>query len=286
MEQPVWLITGASSGLGLSIALSALRVGGRVLATARNPAKAAQDHPEVEQRGGKWIALDVAKSDCKAVVQRVVESEGRVDVVVNSAGYSLLGAVEDMSENEIHDQMNTNFYGPIRVIQGALPTMRKQMSGTIVNISSTAGISGVAACGLYAASKFALEGLSEALASELSAFNIHMLVVEPGAFRTAMIGNAVSPAAGLSEPYIGTAVNAVLDRYAQIPEKAPGDPPKAGEVIVHTIKEGMSSDRMNHGHLRLILGSDSLARIEMKAQKLMENVVAMKEVAKSTDRSN
>jgi NAD(P)-dependent dehydrogenase (short-subunit alcohol dehydrogenase family) len=153
-----WLITGASSGFGAILAEAVLKAGHRVVATARNPVKAAQTCPQIESLGGTWLQLDVTRPDTKETVEETIRKQGRIDVVVNNAGYALLGSVEDMSEEEIHQQINTNVYGPMRVIKAALPFMRAQRSGTIVNISSIAGLQAQPSCSLYAASKFALEG--------------------------------------------------------------------------------------------------------------------------------
>jgi NADP-dependent 3-hydroxy acid dehydrogenase YdfG len=154
-----WLVTGASSGLGAAIAEAAFQAGHKVIASARNPAKAAEANPQISKLGGTWIQLDVTKSNTQKVVQDAInEAGGIVDVVVNNAGYSLLGSIEDMSENEIEAQFSTNVYGPIRVLKGVLPFMRARKSGTVVNISSSAGIDGLPTCAVYAGTKFALEG--------------------------------------------------------------------------------------------------------------------------------
>ena len=154
-----WLVTGASSGLGTAIAESALRAGNKVLATARNPGKAASENPQIEELGGIWVRLDVTQADTARHVETTIrENGGSIDVVVNNAGYSLLGSIEDMSEDEIESQLSTNLKGPIRVLKGVLPFMRAQRSGTVVNISSSAGVQAFPACGMYAGSKFALEG--------------------------------------------------------------------------------------------------------------------------------
>lgn len=159
MAPKTWLVTGASSGLGTAIAEAALRAGNRVIATARNPAKAAKENPQMEELGGIWLELDVtSKNTPEKVKDAIQKSGGTIDVVVNNAGYSLLGSIEDMSEEEIENQFSTNVYGPVRVLKGVLPFMRAQRSGTIVNVSSIAGMDGLPSCAMYAGSKFALEG--------------------------------------------------------------------------------------------------------------------------------
>lgn len=161
MTPKVWLVTGASSGLGAAIAEAALQAGHSVIATARNPTKAAEANPQISSLGGTWIKLDVTSSDtARAVGSAINQAGGVIDVVVNNAGYSLLGSIEDMSEAEIETQFSTNVYGPVRVLKGALPLMRARKSGTVVNISSSAGIDGLPTCAIYAGTKFALEGES------------------------------------------------------------------------------------------------------------------------------
>lgn len=159
MTPKTWLITGASSGLGVAIAEEALRAGHKVIATARNPSKAADTNPQISKLGGTWISLDVTSPNTQKTVENAInEAGGVVDVVVNNAGYSLLGSIEDMSESEIEAQFSTNVYGPVRVLKSVLPFMRARKTGTVVNISSSAGIDGLPTCAIYAGSKFAIEG--------------------------------------------------------------------------------------------------------------------------------
>lgn len=159
MATKTWLITGASSGLGAAFAEVVLRAGHKVIATARNPAKAAQEYPQIAELGGTWLELDVTARDTATRVEDAIRAAGgTIDVVVNNAGFSMLGCIEDMSEAEVEGQFNTNVYGPVRVLKGALPFMRAQRSGTVVNVSSIAGLDGLPSCAVYAGSKFALEG--------------------------------------------------------------------------------------------------------------------------------
>lgn len=159
MASKTWLITGASSGLGAAIAEAALQAGHKVLATARNPTKAAAENPQISKLGGTWIELDVTQVETtKKVEEAINQAGGVIDVVINNAGYSLLGSIEDMSEDEIQTQFSTNVFGAVRVLKGALPFMRKRKSGTVINISSSAGLDGLPSCAMYAGSKFALEG--------------------------------------------------------------------------------------------------------------------------------
>lgn len=161
MPQQTWIITGSSSGLGATLAEAVLRSGHRVLATARNPSKAAIEYPQISELGGIWIELDVTSTETNELVKEAIQThfDGTIDVVVNNAAYSLLGSIEDMSEEEILMQFSTNVFGPVRVLKGVLPFMRKRRSGTVVNVGSIAGIDGLPCCAMYAGSKFALEGV-------------------------------------------------------------------------------------------------------------------------------
>lgn len=197
MTSKTWLVTGASSGLGTAIAEVALRAGQKVIATARNPTKAAAENPQIEELGGTWIELDVTRSDTAQQVENAIrQTGGAVDVVVNNAGYSLLGSIEDMSEEEIETQFSTNVFGPVRVLKGVLPFMRAQRSGTVVNVTSIAGMDGGPSCAMYAGSKFALEGMGVVLI--LTAFTLtgYRHVGKPGKRVTAIRHQSLDCRAG------------------------------------------------------------------------------------------
>jgi len=159
---PVWFITGCSSGFGAGLARLALSAGHKVIATSRNPSKTPELVQEVESKGGNWLQLDVCSPDLPKVLDKALSIHGQIDVLVNNAGFSLLGAVEDISDIEARSQMETNFFAPLNIIRHLLPSMRSRRTGTIVNISSTAGQVALPAVGIYAASKHALEGIQPA----------------------------------------------------------------------------------------------------------------------------
>ncbi|KAJ5350040.1 Short-chain dehydrogenase/reductase SDR [Penicillium brevicompactum] len=281
MTSQTWLITGASSGLGAALAEAALRAGHTVIATARNPTSAAEANPQISTLGGKWIELDVTSPDTTGAVERAIRDFGGVDVVVNNAGYSLLGSIEDMSEAEIHSQFNTNVYGPVRVLKGALPFMRARRSGTVVNISSSAGIDGLPTCAMYAGSKFALEGMSESLAKELAPFNIRVLVVEPGSLRTNFWSAFVEPEAGMNGDYAGTPLEQVLKKFRSNEGAQPGDAVKCAQRILDVVDgTGMGAGKADL--LRLPLGVDCYDRFQAKIEKLQENLLQVKDIAHST----
>jgi NAD(P)-dependent dehydrogenase (short-subunit alcohol dehydrogenase family) len=197
MSSKVWFITGVSRGFGRLWALAALERGDRVAATARDTSTLT----DLQQRfGDAFLPLELDVTDREAGFARVAEAHshfGRIDIVVNNAGYGQFGFVEELSESEIRQQMETNFFGAIWITQAALPFLREQGSGHIVQVSSTAGLFTGPNVGVYCASKFALEAFSEALAFEVEPFGIHVTLIEPGLFGTDWAGSSAKHAATL-----------------------------------------------------------------------------------------
>src|SRR5438034_2054921 len=227
-----WFITGAGSGIGTGIAKAALRAGDRVVATGRNLEKVREAYSDTAQENIIFVKLDVAdERQAKAAVDEAVKRFERIDVLVNNAGYSLLGNFEQMTTAEIEQQFAPNFYGVVHVMQAALPVMRRQRSGHIINISSVAGVVGLKHCAAYAATKFAVEGLSLSIATEVEKFGIKITVVEPGFFRTDLLDAQnvrwVSKAVEDDAPE-GTA----KEMWSQYDGTQPGDPAKLGEALV------------------------------------------------------
>ena len=198
MTSKTWFITGTSRGFGREWASAALRRGDRVAGTARDPGTL---DDLVQEHGDALLpmALDVTDRDaaCDAV-RRAHEHFGRLDVVVNNAGYGQFGMVEEISEQEARDQIETNLFGALWVTQAALPLLREQGGGHIVQVSSIGGISAFAGIGMYHASKWALEGLSQALAQEVKGFGIHVTLIEPGGFSTDWGGSSARNAQPLN----------------------------------------------------------------------------------------
>src|SRR4051794_16741782 len=179
----VWFITGAGRGLGLDIAKAALAAGHAVVATGRDPAKTTAAIGVHDKLLG--LKLDVTRpEDAQAAVAAAVEKFGRIDVLVNNAGNFYAGFFEELSPDQIRQQIETLLFGPMNVVRAALPAMRKQRSGLLLTISSTAGIAGGMFCSAYAAAKFGVEGWMESLAPEVAPFGIRTMLVEPGFFRT------------------------------------------------------------------------------------------------------
>ncbi|WP_211232084.1 oxidoreductase [Pseudoduganella violaceinigra] len=275
MANKVWFITGASRGFGLLIARDALARGDYVVAAARKPqavAEALGNHPRLLP-----VQLDVADDAAASVaVQAAVERFGRVDVLVNNAGYGLVGAVEETSAQELRKNYEVNVFGLLNVSRAVLPVMRRQRSGHVMNISSQGGYQGFCGFGIYCSTKFAVEGLSEAMAQELAPLGVHVTVVEPGAFRTDFFDAAsLVKAAAHIEDYDGT-VGPMRQFAADNNHAQPGDPEKLAQALLVLADAGRPP-------LRLQLGSDAVARAYAKHQQVEQELAQWKELALSTD---
>ena len=201
---------------------------------------------------------------------------GRLDVIVNNAGYGLLGAIEEAGAAEVRRVFDVNFFGPLQVIQAALPFLRAQRRGHIVNMSSIAGLAPMPGSGIYAATKFALEGLSESLAQEVGPLGIRVTLVEPGAFRTDFLSeHSVHNASGSIAAY-GETSGKTIHHLREIAGKQPGDPVLAARVIIEAVEA-------KEPPLHLVLGSDALRRARAKLQRLSEEVDRWERVSLSTD---
>jgi NAD(P)-dependent dehydrogenase (short-subunit alcohol dehydrogenase family) len=274
----VWFITGAGSGLGTGIAKAALRAGDRVVATGRNLEKVRNVFPDVAQADIAFVQLDVANElQAKAAVDEAMKRFGRIDVLVNSAGYSLLGNFEQMTTAEIQQQFAPNFYGVVHLMQAALPVMRRQRSGHIINISSVAGVVGLKHCAAYAATKFAIEGLSLSVATEVEKFGLKVTVVEPGFFRTGLLdAHNVRWVSKVIEDYApeGTAE----DMWSQYDGTQPGDPAKLGDALVKIAA-------MQNPPKLFVAGSDALSVITPAIEERLRETRANELLSKSTDGS-
>jgi NAD(P)-dependent dehydrogenase (short-subunit alcohol dehydrogenase family) len=227
----VWMITGAGRGFGRLFTAAALAAGERVVATARRPESLDDLMAHYE---GRLVVLPLDVTDRAAVfatVERAVAAFGRLDVVVNNAGYGLSGAVEEVSEAQARTLIDTNFFGALWVCQAVVPHLRGQRSGHIVQVSSISGLMGIPTMGLYAASKFALEGMSEALAHEVEPFGVTVTLIEPRAYATEFIGPSMQ-LADWKDEYLP--VRAAL--MAQYSNRAPGDPARVAEAVLELVK--------------------------------------------------
>lgn len=270
-----WFITGASRGFGALVAKLALDRGDAVVATARNPQSvttALGQHPNLLA-----VALDVtdeaqAHEAAKAAIQRF----GKIDVLLNNAGFGLLGAVEEATAAEVEALYRTNVFGLLNVTRAVLPHMRRARSGHILNISSVGGYQSGAGFGVYCSTKFAVEGLTEALAAELAPLGIKATVVEPGYFRTEFLeARSLSVSDTRIADYAETA-GAVRERAARISLRQPGDPAKLAAALVEL---GGNPE----APLRMPYGSDTVAAIEAKNAFVAQELAAWRRVAVSTD---
>ncbi|KAJ5657860.1 Glucose/ribitol dehydrogenase [Penicillium longicatenatum] len=276
-----WLITGASSGLGKSLASEALKAGYKVIGTTRDIGKAEASYADFSANGGIWVGLDPAQNDA---YDRFVKcsQEHNVDILVNNAGYAFIGGVEDTSESEVRDQMEVNFYGPLRAVRACLPVMRARGSGHIILISSGAGFIARPGRATYSASKFGIEAIHESLSHEVKPLGIKVLIVEPGAFRTPFSSRIITPSQfenGFSEAYKGTAVEQMVtltQQLASMPDYVKGDPDKAAQAIIKATVTG-------YNYLRMPLGTDCVVALESKIAELQRDLEATRLIATSTD---
>lgn len=256
VDSPVWLITGCSTGIGREIARAALEGGERVAVTARNPASVADLVASYPDRA---IALALDVNDTAQIEAAVADTEaafGRVDVLVNNAGYGYVSAVEEGVDEDVRRMFDTNFFGAIATIKAVLPGMRARKNGYIVNISSMTGLVSNPGNVYYSASKFALESLSEGLRKELSPLGLRVSLVEPGLFRTDWSSRSMQE----SEPTISDYEATIGVRRELIRSSAggePGDPRRVGDAV-------LMLSRLESPPLRLLLGGDVLAATRAK----------------------
>jgi NAD(P)-dependent dehydrogenase (short-subunit alcohol dehydrogenase family) len=248
-DLPVVLVTGASSGVGQATAGLLSHKGFRVFGTSRNPASA-RNTPPVEM-----LPLDVRADDSvRACVEAVLIRCGHIDVLINNAGHELAGALEELSPEEIRGQFETNFFGAVRMVSAVLPSMRQRRDGRIVNVSSLSGLSPIPFLGIYSATKFALEGYTEALRHEVKPFNVHVSLIEPGFLKTPMMNHRQVGANRIPEydPWRQRALNAV-NAFEQ---KGPGP-----EVVANTVLDIISSDRPR---LRYLIGPQARSTVRLR----------------------
>lgn len=280
-----WLITGCSSGLGLALARCILEQGHNVIATSRNPGKTPDLVEEITSRqSGRWLMLDVSspKAEIERIVQQAWTEFGAIDVFVNNAGYSILGVAEEIPEEEAKKQFEVNFWGLIRTTQAILPMMRSRKSGTIINISSIAGIDPLPLCSIYAASKFAVEAWSEALHKELQPLGLRVLIVEPGMFRTNFLSNEASPLVTPSAAYKTGSLQTMFDKFQAAHGTQSGDPAKAAKRIFEVVV-GTGMGLGIKSVLRLVLGPDAFSRAVDNIKSRQENLDTVKTIAYSTN---
>jgi len=272
-DKEVWFITGAGRGMGVDIARAALAAGHAVVATGRNAEAVAAVLGDGEDV--LVVRLDITSpASAQAAVQAAVDRFGRIDVLVNNAGNFYAGFFEELSEEQIDRQLTTGLVGPMNVTRAVLPVMRKQRSGKVVSISSTAGIVGQEFCSAYAASKFGLEGWMESLRFEIEPFGIHTTIVEPGFFRTELLTSDSTTYADLSIDDYAERTAQTRPAWEAMSGKQTNDPAKLAKALV-TVVDQEEPPR------RWVAGADAVATVEQKARELLAQVDAYRELSSS-----
>jgi NAD(P)-dependent dehydrogenase (short-subunit alcohol dehydrogenase family) len=274
-EKKVWFITGCSTGFGRELAKHLLENDYRVVVTARNADKV-QDLVEINAENALAVSLDV--TDKAQVAQAVAKAEdhfGKIDVLVNNAGFGYFGAIEESDETEVRAMFEANFWGLAEMTRAVLPKMREQKSGTIVNISSIGGIVGFPGVGYYNATKFAVNGFSDALQKEVAPLGIKVITVEPSGFRTDWAGRSANEAVNNIADYAETAGanQATIRGYSG---NQPGDPVRAAKAIVQAVES-------ENPPLNLLLGKAALKGARLKLENLKKDFDAWAEVSEGAD---
>ncbi|GAB3262056.1 SDR family NAD(P)-dependent oxidoreductase [Larkinella harenae] len=273
--QKVWFVTGASKGLGLSLVKQLLNGGYKVAATSRNAEELSRAVGSAD--GFLPLAVDLkTEASVADAIAKTVAYFGQLDVVVNNAGYGLLGSLEELTDEEARENFDVNVFGSLNVIRQALPHLRQQHSGHIFNLSSIGGFNGsFPGFGIYCATKFAVEGFSESLATELKSFGIHVTIVEPGYFRTEFL---TADSLGVSKNQLD-AYQSVRDSQQahqnQINGNQPGDPEKAVAALIRVASEA-------NPPLHLFLGQDAYDLAYQKIEAVRNDLESWKELTVST----
>lgn len=273
-ESKVWLITGAGSGIGLEIAKAALAAGNKVVATGRDASKVTK---AISDSTGNLLVVKMDVTDPKEIgigVNSVIEKFGTIDVLVNNAGNFYAGFFEELSQKQIERQMATNLFGPMNVTRAILPVMRKNKSGHIITISSTAALVGYELCSAYAASKFGVEGWMESLAIEVAPFGINTTIVEPGFFRTNLLEPSSTIWSELKVDDYAERIAALKPWWESMSGKQGGDPAKLATALVKIAGEKTPPKRW-------MAGADAISEAERKAKELIDQANAYRELSSS-----
>lgn len=269
----VWFITGSSTGFGRELAEEALVQGYKVAATARKP-EVLRDLVEKYPNSVIALKLDVTKPDeVRHAIAKAVKKFGRIDVVVNNAGYGLLGAIEEASDDQIRKQFETNVFGALDVMRAVLPQMREQKSGHFLNISAVNGFVGFPFTGVLTATKFALEAFSESLSKEVEPYGIKVTIVEPGLFRTGIIKRSLVIGENrMVETYPST----FTDWLREMDGKQPGDPRKAAQAMIKAVES-------KNPPMRLLLGDDAIQAVESKIENIKADITVSQKIGIDTN---
>lgn len=275
MSSPVFLITGCSTGFGRELAQVAAAHGATVVGTLRKESQ--KDAFEALSPGNiHALIMDVTSTDqVNAGVKQIIEQFGRIDVLVNNAGYGSLGPVEAVNDEEMHRQFDVNVYGPVRLIRAVLPQMRQQRSGSILNITSIAGLNGFPGVGIYNGSKFALEGIGEALHHEVKPLGIRVTNIEPGPFRTDWAGRSANFYGHDLTDYEETAIRNI-NNISGVSGNQIGDPRKAAEAMYEVAM-------MENPPLHLPLGGPAYKRARIKFTEILKEIDDFEHLGLPTD---
>lgn len=271
-NQKVWLITGTSKGIGLDLTKLVLSLGHIVIATSRNT-DALEKEIDLNKENLYPVQLDITSDkEVKLTIDRLVKELGKIDVVVNNAGYSLVGSMEEMTDEEFRATMDVNLFGTVNIIRNVMPYLRKQKSGHIINISSNAGYIGFEKAASYNAAKFGMIGLSEALAQEVKNFSIKVTVVAPGQFRTQFM-DSINYVKNRIDVY---GVDEAEKMWSKHSGQQPGDPEKLVKILVKITE-------MPKPPLHLLLGPDTYKLVTQKRKEEDAEFESWKSLTLSTD---
>ena len=274
MNNKNWLITGISSGLGKALAEQVIKNGDFVIGTFRHEKQVADFKNKYSGKATAYLLDITNESEVENLVSDVIKKHQKIDVLVNNAGIGFVGAIEETSIEEVRAVFEANFFGTLKLTQTVLPHMRKQRSDNIIQISSHGGIKAFAGFGIYNASKFALEGFSEALAQEVAPLGIKVSIIEPGPFRTKFASSSLGEAKKVIEDYNNTA-GSFRTKLKSVDGKQEGDPYKAALAIIDLVKQEQPS-------LRLPLGKVPITTIQMKIDSVQKDLNENKNVAEDT----
>lgn len=275
-KQKVWFVTGASKGFGFEIAKAALAAGDKVVATVRKKpeqlANELNNNPDLHV-----VLLDVTNEEqAKSAAEQAVNKFGKIDVLVNNAGYGLISGVEEASDAEVRKQYDTNVFGLLNVTRAILPYLRKQRSGHVINLSSVLGLGSLAGLGIYGSTKFAVEGITEALALEVAPLGIRVTAVEPGLFRTKFLDESSYFESKVALDDYADTVGKLRAGVRQLHGTQPGDPEKLGQALVKLVNA-------EEPPVHLPLGKDSVQLYKGKTAQFEKEIEQWKEVSHSTD---
>lgn len=270
-----WLITGCSSGIGKGIAKAVLESGNNAIVTARNIEKV-QDLIDLYPNTAYAVSLDVCDNDSIAyAVKEGTNRFGKIDVLVNNAGYGYRSAIEEGDIDDVNTLFQTNFFGPIELIKAVLPQMRERKSGAIINVSSIAAVRSAIGSGYYAASKAALELMSDGLSKELKPLGIKVMIVQPGAFRTRFYDDSLKGTEKKIDDYAQTAGKTRKENIVNLKQQ-PGDPEKAGRVILEVIER-------DDYPTTLSLGSDAVKAVTTSLEARLDQIKKWSDISAKTD---